>query len=453
MRIKFLSVILSFLLMSIAISSCLDSDENYEYSSDATIRAFGIDSITKGVYYKFTIDQLKREIYNVDSLPMGADSIIKRILIDTLTVTGWVTSGLNDTVFNMNDSVDLREPIKLKVHAADGITTREYTIKVNVHTQDPDSLIWREMPSLPVSPASGKQKSVVLNKNLIIYTSTTTAYRSSVENPANLQWGSPITINGLPSDAKLTSIVHFNNRLYITTESGKAFDSDNGIDWTEMDVQGMQMVTFVAGIPEDAVTGSKNKLAGIFTKDGNHYFCARNAEETEWQLSEEIVPSDFPLEGIYSTVFTNASGIKQTMIVGNTEETAKATVPWSTMDGLTWVDINTPSDFFCPVMKNPSIMYYGGLFHMMGGDFNIIRSSLVGIAWNEAATKFRYPTKIEIEKGEGEDAKDTIKYISLFKDKGDYSLTIDANHYIWIVWSSDGSVWRGRLNKLGFKQQ
>ena len=88
MRIKFLSVILSFLLMSIAISSCLDSDENYEYSSDATIRAFGIDTITKGVYYKFTIDQLKREIYNVDSLPMGADSIIKRILIDTLTVTG-----------------------------------------------------------------------------------------------------------------------------------------------------------------------------------------------------------------------------------------------------------------------------------------------------------------------------------------------------------------------------
>ena len=103
MRIKFLSVILSFLLMSIAISSCLDSDENYEYSSDATIRAFGIDTITKGVYYKFTIDQLKREIYNVDSLPMGADSIIKRILIDTLTVTGWVTSGLNDTVFNMNE--------------------------------------------------------------------------------------------------------------------------------------------------------------------------------------------------------------------------------------------------------------------------------------------------------------------------------------------------------------
>ena len=52
-----------------------------------------------------------------------------------------------------------------------------------------------------------------------------------------------------------------------------------------------------------------------------------------------------------------------------------------------------------------------------------------------------------------EDDEKTIEYISLFKDKGDYSLAIDANHYIWIVWNQDGSVWRGRLNKLGFKQQ
>ena len=142
MRIKFLSVIMSFLLMSIAISSCLNSDDNYEYSSDATIRAFGLDTIKKGIYYKFTIDQLKREIYNVDSLPVGSDTIIDKILIDTLDITGWVTSGLQDTLFNnLTDSVDFREPITLKVHAADGVTTREYKITVNVHTQDPDSLI------------------------------------------------------------------------------------------------------------------------------------------------------------------------------------------------------------------------------------------------------------------------------------------------------------------------
>lgn len=455
MRIKFLSVILSFLLMSIAISSCLDSDDNYEYSSDATIRAFGIDTIGKGIYYKFTIDQLKREIYNVDSLPVGSDTIIDKILIDTLTVTGWVTSGLNDTLFNTSDSVDLREPIKLKVHAADGVTVREYTIKVNVHKQDPDSLIWREMAALPASPVSGKQKSVILKGELFVYTSSTTAYRSSLSTPANLQW-SLINVD-LPTGAKLNSIVSFNDQLFITTTNGEAFYSDNGINWTQMDMQGMQMVTFLGGIPEDKIIGNKNILTGIFTKEGANYFCAKDTEEATWRKGEEVVPTGFPLEDIYSTVFTNASGIKQTVIVGNTETTVEETVPWftmggpTTMDGLTWADMSTPTDFSCPAMKNPSIMYYGGLFHMMGGDFNTIRSSLDGISWREAATKFRYPTEIKITPGEKEDDKDTIEYISLFKDKGDYSLTIDTNHYIWIVWSSDGSVWRGRQNKLGFK--
>ena len=103
MRIKFLSVIVSFLIVSFALSSCLDSDDNYEFSSDATIHAFGIDTI-HGKHYKFTIDQLNRLIYNRDSLPVGSDTIIDRILIDTMTVTGWITSGSpTDTVFVMSD--------------------------------------------------------------------------------------------------------------------------------------------------------------------------------------------------------------------------------------------------------------------------------------------------------------------------------------------------------------
>ncbi len=60
MRIKVFIRNTEFLLMSIAmfVSSGL-RDENYEYSSDATIRAW-FDTITKGVYYKFTIDPVEK---------------------------------------------------------------------------------------------------------------------------------------------------------------------------------------------------------------------------------------------------------------------------------------------------------------------------------------------------------------------------------------------------------
>ena len=49
MRIKFLAIIASFLFVSIAISSCLDSDDTVELSSDATVHAFGIDTVSVSV--------------------------------------------------------------------------------------------------------------------------------------------------------------------------------------------------------------------------------------------------------------------------------------------------------------------------------------------------------------------------------------------------------------------
>lgn len=473
MRIKFLSVIVSFLLMSIAISSCLDSDDTYEASSDATIRAFALDTITKDVSYEFTIDQLKREIYNVDSLPVGSDTIIDRILIKTLTYTGWITTGLQDTLFNIEDSVDLREPIQMKVHAMDGITTREYTIKVNVHKQDPDSLIWRQMQSLPASAIAGKQRSVILENDadeelLYVFTSTKTAYSSSLTAAGRLQWNN-IVVNGMPDDAELSTILNFRNNIYVATRSGKVFYSANGADWQDAGIeenggtQEMKMKTLVATLHKDDLTGiTAETLVGILEDGGRKFFCI-STDGKNWTRGSEEVDDNFPMTDIYSTLFTNASGIKQIVIVGNTESasnadptddtetTDKVTVPWATMNGLEWSDMSTASDLGCKIAVNPSIMYYGGMFYAMGGEFENIYSALVGIAWHEAPDKFKYPMKEIVTPGEGEE-EDTVEYESLFKGKGDYSLTIGKNHHIWIVWN-DGEVWRGRQNKLGFAEQ
>ena len=45
MRIKFLSFIASFFMVSFVITSCLDDDNDIEYSPDATIHAFELDTI------------------------------------------------------------------------------------------------------------------------------------------------------------------------------------------------------------------------------------------------------------------------------------------------------------------------------------------------------------------------------------------------------------------------
>ena len=110
----------------------------------ATIHAFALDTI-HGVNYKFTIDQLGPDgvglIYNQDSLPVGSDTIIDRILIKTLTTTSGIITAKNaegqDTLFNYYDSIDFRgtmqKPMRIKVWAADMQYTKEYTISVRVH--------------------------------------------------------------------------------------------------------------------------------------------------------------------------------------------------------------------------------------------------------------------------------------------------------------------------------
>ena len=454
MRIKFLSVIVSFLIVSFALSSCLDSDDNYEFSSDATIHAFGIDTI-HGKHYKFTIDQLNRLIYNRDSLPVGSDTIIDRILIDTMTVTGWITSGSpTDTVFVMSDSVDLRPAMNndagmlFKAHAADGVTVREYKLKVNVHLQDPDSLVWTDMQNrgniFSNTINLGQQKAVILGDELFVYTSNTTAYKTSTA-PDKYNW-SKVNVSNLPSDVKLTSAVEYNNALYMVTESKRVFSSTNGGAWTEVTTLGDNVIVLINGFSD--------RLSGIVEINGKQYFniCkdGKNweAENTADNLTLEEVPAGFPTENISTTQTNTGNGVEKVVLAGMPLANEQETIPWFALYGKGWASLaNTVYDTSCPGMVNPAIMYYGDMFYCFGGELDAIYNSITGIAWSKTETKFLLPQE--------------------FKGKGAYSIIVeptkdktvapaDKRDFIWVIFGGNGTkneVWRGRLNRLGFEIQ
>ena len=171
---------------------------------------------------------------------MGADTLIDRILIDTFSVTGWVTSGSPiDTIFNMADSVDLRpamnsEGMKFKVFAADGVTSREYTLQVHVHLQDPDSLMWNNMEAYGAPfaemPVAGEQRCVILHDELLLYTGNQTIYRTSTLT-GEYGWSQSAT-EGLPADALPTTLIQFGERLYMLTPEGAVFTSADGTKWS-----------------------------------------------------------------------------------------------------------------------------------------------------------------------------------------------------------------------------
>mgnify|MGYP000010696991 CR=1 FL=1 len=63
----------------------------------------------------------------------------------------------------------------------------------------------------------GQQKAVVLGDELFVYTSNTTAYKTSTA-PDKYNW-SKVNVSNLPSDVKLTSAVEYNNALYMVTKA------------------------------------------------------------------------------------------------------------------------------------------------------------------------------------------------------------------------------------------
>lgn len=484
MRIKFLSVIVSFLLVSFAITSCLDNNEaTGDYSTDATIHAFAIDTIF-GVDYKFTINQIGEggiaQIYNLDSLPVGSDTIIDRILITTLTTNSNIVTMVNktgeDSIINIADSMDLRKPLNVKVWSPEGYVmlsqgaseieykkfVKNYRIEVRVHKQDPDTLNWGspkdEMPiatnfSKGGQAITGPLKAVILKKGttteeIFVYSKSSSnaliAYKANTLNGSEWQDVSS-SITGLPATVDLSSFLQFGDYLY-TVADNKVYFSQNGIEWRInplLNRNGYTIHTLLASYAPSEGNNLINittGIAAIVSDNSKAYFAISDANAASWKLGEEV-PEGFPNYDISSTVYITDIGVQGAMLMGSEKkreetETKTPIVPWGSYDGTSWADLSTVNAF-CPILTLPSIFRYGTDFYAFGNDFKIFHTSKAGIAWYEADKKFYFPAGLTARAG------------------SNYSMVVDSRNFIWIICAKSGNntddVWRARLNKLGFK--
>lgn len=444
MRTKFLSILASFLVLSVVMSSCLDTEETTsEYSTDATLFAFGLDTIVGSRHYQFTINQLTREIYNVDSMPMAVVDTLqkKKVLIDTLSCNAYVmTLGLTkDTVLSTTDSVDLYRAInafdqgkgvEMRVFAADGHTHKDYKLEIRVHKTDPDSLYWTKMDGDQLYSSEinkGKQRAIIAGDNLMIFTEGGTVYSADVmtnSGSANfhLDWSRQTMTVADGQALDVTSVIYFKEMFWMidanTASSTHAvYNSADGYSWSKVESLGNDVISLIA------VVDKGEKLSCIVAdEEGNQQF--NKTDGATWSTTAydflNPVTTDFPDSHIYAAYTTTSTDQEKVVILGyckgdETEERDYKT-PWFTMNGSTgWADLypNNAYDVKCPNWTYPTLIHYNGLYYATGDAMECFYSSVNGIAWYEVTSKFMPPYKDNIKKN--------------------FSIAVDANNRIWWV--------------------
>ena len=218
--------------------------------------------------------------------------------------------------------------------------------------------------------------------------------------------------------------------------SGDLYTSADGTTWSKNEALSGNMVSLIGTLPANEVNGMEATLCAIRTNaDGQAVFCTTTDLAT-W-TDGETIPDGFPTRKIYTAIQQTGTGIFNMMAVGMPQPDSDITTPWFTMDGSSWANLATSYyEAFCPYIENPAIIYYGGDFYMMGSKFDAIYTSITAIGWYAQEEKF-----LPAEQ---------------FLGKVSYSLVVDNDHYIWLVFGGNGSaneVWRGRMNRLGFEIQ
>lgn len=366
----------------------------------------GLDSVF------FSIDLVDARIFNADSLPKGTD--VSKLVLNIGTssasaceLTYRKLGTPRDTTISYidspGDSINFSDgPVKLSVTSYNGQNKREYTIDVNVHKVETDTLFWAEGAKtvLPSAISPSAQKTVEFAGK--VYCLTADGSSASVAVSENPYYDNRWTVSAaaLPVSADIESFTASDAALYILDATGNLFTSTDAVNWRQTG----ERMTYIYGGYTDRILGARNDADGW-------------KHVTYPASTEAAVPAGCPVSGTSQmiTYETKWSSEPLALFVGGRDASGMITGAAWGYDGTSWAKLSnrdidereemTLFPYFTPrvntstwrVTERSALIAMGGRYESAEGE---VVSKMVyvsydqGITWDEADSYLQLPDYI-----------------------------------------------------------
>jgi len=445
MKFYFLKFICLF-CVAVALSGCLNTNDTTVTSSTnprmTSLTLAGNDSITKAV---FSINADSVTIENVDSLPFGTP-VNKAIptfkFVSTYGALLYINGSTTGKALTGKDTIDFTLPVKIKNYAADNSTTKEYTIKVNVHKVEPKLYVWSLLNGSVGAANPTSQKAIYFN-NKLLYFANEAGVTNLYTSINGVSWAHA-NLSGLPANATMVNTVQFNSKLFYTQDGVKIYSSTDGASWTVADVSAADY-TFKTML--FALNGSVWAITQ--SKVDSKYRFASSVDGTIWLIQNEL-PVGFPLTDFAAVSFTSRVGGKPKAIVigGKDVNGAILNTNWNTENGTYWVNFNenaSHSKSLDTLALGASLISYDSKLFVFGTKKD-----------NVAVPQY----KVSLDEGLTWKAPDTLynRLPKTYTQRNYSSVVVDNSNRIYIVGGKANAailtdVWTGKLNSLSFIRQ
>lgn len=441
-------IIASVLIICSSFSSCLDkAEESTGATNDCAItnmvigllqrvvhnkRASGQDTtyVTTlyGSTYPMYIDQIKREIFNPDSLPLGTK--VKAVVFSSITADGSVayrTDAGHDTLYSSTDSLNFSNPRLFTCYAYSGLAKKTYRVHVNVHKLDPEVFVWKNLFVSNDLLDVTKQKAFIKDHNIFVFAETNDKcflLKSSVDDGAHWE---KIEMSGM-SPLNVNGIQLFKGNFYAIL-NGSILISNDGMIWNQAATSESRLTDFVCA--------SDAQLFGI--GNGKVYYSGDGLSWTKDSLddSSDYLPST-NFASVYAPMSFNGNFIN--IFLTGTTPSGNAVLWKKTVDKLganndIWSYYSATEEIShpLPLLNSCTMINYDNRLFFLGCQNDTVslfyNSEDAGRSWIGQENTYIHPLHLSAT---------------------NLSCVVDENNYVWLFCGGSGQIWRGRINRLSF---